>query len=42
MSHYIDDIVVSFLCRLDCHELGGATKNITLWSGYHELLNYGE
>ncbi len=42
MSYYCDATVASFLCHLEHHELGGATKIITLWSGDHELLNYGE
>ncbi len=42
MSHYCDIMVVSLLRHLERHELCGSTKIITLWSGGHELLNYGE
>ncbi len=37
------DMYVPLLWRhLEHHEVGGATKMITLWSGGHELLMYGE
>ncbi len=42
MSYNCDIKVASLWHRLEHHELGGAKEIITLCSGGHELLNYGE
>ncbi len=40
-GHICRTIVTSWWYHLEYHELGGAKKNITLWSGGHVLLMYG-
>ncbi len=42
MFHYCNVIVVSLWHHLERRAVGGATKIIKMWSGGHELLNYGE
>ncbi len=41
-GHICHTIVTSWWPHLEHHELGGAKNIITLLSGGHELLKYGE
>ncbi len=41
-GHIYPTFVMSWWRHLEHHALGGATKIITLWSGAHGLMNYGE
>ncbi len=41
-GHMCPTILTSLWCHLERHELRGANKIITLWSGGHELLKYGK
>ncbi len=42
VGHICPTIVISWWCHLEHRELCGAKIIITLWSGGHELLKYGE
>ncbi len=41
-GHICPTSVMSLGRHLEHHAFGDATKMIILWSGGHELLNYGE
>ncbi len=41
-GHICPTFLMLWWCHLECHKPGGSKKIITLWSGGHEVLTYGE